>query len=55
MLVHIKFDQSVSSFMKFTTGNSGNIELIDFNNVAGFSSLFFSKIMDLQLMKSICD
>lgn len=55
MLVYIKFDQNVSPFMKFTPRNSGNIELIDFYIVAGFSSLCLRKIVDQQLIKSICD
>ena len=55
MLVYIKFDQNVSPFMKFTPRNSGNIELIDFYIVADFNSLCLSKIVDQQLIKSICD
>ena len=55
MLVYIKFDQNVSPFMKFTPRNSGSIELIDFYIVAGFNSLFLCKIVDQQLIKSICD
>ena len=55
MLVYIKFDQNVSPFMKFTPRNSGNIELIDFYIVSGFNNLCLSKIVDQQLIKSICD